>query len=157
MRTVDGISAGGIPADGPSGERLLLWGLRRCAFGCGDPRVVEAAFCDACGCEAGRLAYVGLRAFLVVLTLYGRRRLRLGPPGHAGATADERALLALFAAAEAGAAAELEARLVWLLRSDATVDAGGIAGAVGAVLARTPWPAEADEEPGAAPRRQAPA
>ena len=144
-----------IAAEGPGGERLLLWGLRRCAFGCGDPRVVEAAFCDACGCEAGRLAYVGLRTFLVVLTLYGRRRLRLGPPGHAGATADERALLALFAAAAAGAAAELEARLVWLLRPGATVDAGAIAGAAGAVLGRPPRPAAGEHE--AAPRRRAPA
>lgn len=145
MRTADDIAAGSVAEDGRSGERLLLWGLRRCAFGCGDPRVVEAAFCDACGCEAGRLAYVGLRAFLVLLTLYGRRRLRLGPPGHAGATADERALLALFAAAEAGAAAELEARLAWLLRPDPAVDAGRIAGAVGRMLVCTPWPADGGE------------
>ncbi len=121
-------------ADGTPADRLLLWALRRLAFGCGDPRVVEAALCDRCGAEAGRLAYVGLRSFFVVLTLYGRRRLALGPPGWCGVTHDERALLGLFATAQAGSAAETDARLAWLVRPDPAVDIRRIAEAIAGAL-----------------------
>ena len=117
-----------------SRERLLLWSIRRCALGCGDPRVVEAALTDACGEREGQTAYVALRSLLIVLALHGRRRLALHPPCCPQRTADERSLLGLLTAAADGALAEVEARLAWLVRPTPAIDAVRLLSAAAAVL-----------------------
>jgi len=103
------------------GEQLLLWALRRRAAGqdMPGPGSVETVFCALCGQTGGRKADAALRCMLVLVALYGRRKLTLGPPGWSCVTADERHLLQLFAAAQSDRFQLVALRLEWLLRPGA--------------------------------------
>src|SRR3546814_21068238 len=59
---------------------------------------------------------MAIRSILVLVALYGRRGLRLAPPGWPAITIDEFRLLQLFAAAQRGKGEAVEAHLAWMLR-----------------------------------------
>ena len=56
------IQPGPIPFAFDNGERLLLWSLRRCAFACGDTRVVVHTLRDVVGETGGEVVLVRVRA-----------------------------------------------------------------------------------------------
>lgn len=101
------------------GQRLVLWALRRSARPGDDAGAVERELARLLGPERGRLAHVALRCLLVLLALYGRRRLRLGADGWLDLTSDEVRVLQTLGAAQTGHGAALDAHLDWLIRSEA--------------------------------------
>lgn len=81
-------------------EHFLIWAVRTsvaCSVQC---RTLHREFSHAFGGQESE----GILAFhsIVSLLAKGRRKLRLGRPGHIETTRDEIALLALFAAAQKG-------------------------------------------------------
>jgi hypothetical protein len=74
-------------------------------------------FADACGSD-GPEVYITFCTFLKALGISSRRRLRIAAPGSLAITADERQVLTLLAAAQAGTPALLEAHLRWIARPD---------------------------------------
>ena len=82
------------------GQHLLLWAFRATAMGHADCPTLRKAFHSACaGLEDDAL----MALMIVVRTLgfCGRRKMRLHVPGCRCVSADERTILALFAAARA--------------------------------------------------------
>ena len=104
-----------IPFAFDSGERLLLWSLRRCAFACGDTRVVVHTLRDVVGETGGTRTHIALRRLLHQLARHGRRRLSLGPPCLAQATTHERQILQAIAAAQSAIPGRTSLHLAWLL------------------------------------------
>ncbi len=104
-----------VPPAFENGERLLLWSLRRCAFACGDTRVVVHTLRDAVGENGGTRTHIALRRLLHQLARHGRRQLRLGPPCAAHVTADERQILQAIAAAQWAIPGRAALHLAWLL------------------------------------------
>lgn len=104
-----------MPPAFDNGERLLLWSMRRCAFTCGDTRVVVHALRDAVGETGGTRTHIALRRLLHQLARHGRRQLSLGPPCLSQATADERQILQAVAAAQSAAPDRVLLHLTWLL------------------------------------------
>ncbi len=96
-------------------EHLLVWTWRRIAAGQDGCLLIAREFALACGEDAAEV-YATLRTFLRALACTCRRRLRVGSPGSPSLTGDERQLLTLIAAAQAGGAAHFEAHLRWLAR-----------------------------------------
>ncbi len=94
-------------------EHLLVWSWRRIATGRACCPLMMDEFADACG-EDGPEVFVTLCTFLKGLALAGRRQLVIGAPGCLAVTPDERQVLTLLAAAQAGAPALLEAHLRWI-------------------------------------------
>lgn len=97
------------------GEHLLIWSLRHMAAGRAACPLIVREFADACGAQAEQ-ALAAFAMFFATLARAGRRRLVVAPPGSVGLSTDERLLLAVFAAAQAGAASRLQAHLAWLAR-----------------------------------------
>ncbi len=104
-----------IPFAFDNGERLLLWSLRRCAFACGDTRVVVHTLRDVVGETGGTRTHIALRRLLHQLARHGRRQLSLGPPCQSQATADERQILQAIAAAQSAMPGRTSLHLAWLL------------------------------------------
>ncbi|MFN3585652.1 hypothetical protein [Phenylobacterium sp.] len=115
------------------GERLLIGAIRRLALGTGCPGAV-AQFEFVCG-WTGHEACRTLEVFLQQLALHGRRRLTLSMPGDPAVTADERAMLDVFAFAQAEAYEAMEARLFELLETAPPAPLGAAACVVAQVLA----------------------
>lgn len=99
-------------------EQLLLFSFRMLAYGRGHCPVVKSAFARECGDRAAQ----ALPAFQTALLFVGRegvRKLKARHPGCPEITADEEALLAMFAAAQrsirTGQEHELHSRLEWLM------------------------------------------
>jgi hypothetical protein len=106
-----------IPADIRAltfGEHLVVWGFRAFVIGRGECPVVQRAFEEACA-PMGREALNAYAVFVQQLAYRGRRKIIVARPGCFGLTTDEQLVLALFAAAQAGAHDRLEAHLTWLL------------------------------------------
>ena len=127
-------------------EQLMVWAFRSWAFAHHAARRVERDIARGCGsADAGRVT-VAIRSVLVLVTLYGRRPLRLGPPGWPAVTTDERRLLQLFAAGQAGSTAALQAHLDWLLRPGHGAHPEIAVAHAAAILARSgfdlPWRTE---------------
>jgi hypothetical protein len=148
VTTAPAVEDGAGPAGGvlglSYGEHVLVWSLRRMAAGRAACPLIAREFAGACGAEAERaLAAFGL--FFATLARAGRRRLVVAPPGTIGLSSDERLLLAVFASAQAGAAARLRAHLAWLARADEAPRLETAATIVGMALAlnghRLPLPA----------------
>lgn len=99
------------------GEHLLVWSWRRLAAGRADCAWAEQEFTDACG-EDGPEVFLTFTVFLKALAFSSRRRLAVGTPGCLHLTADERQVLALLAAAQAGSPARLEAHLRWIAEAE---------------------------------------
>ncbi len=121
-------------------ERLLIWATRRVACGTGDVRIVESEFLEDCGRERGATAWIAFRSLLVILAIYGRRPIVLGPPSWPGLTPDETSLLQVFAAAQAGDDVRLSGHLAWLVRSGPGSDPTLLARVVGDALLRAGHP-----------------
>jgi hypothetical protein len=115
------------------GERLLLRALRLLALrnAC---HGLRPHFEFACGC-AGDEAYRALLVFVEQLRVTGRRRIVLSAPPATGVTADERTILAAFAAAQADDYAELDARLFDLTTAPPPASLGGAVCLVAQVFA----------------------
>ncbi len=94
-------------------EHLLVWSWRRIASGRACCPVMMGEFEAAFG-EDGPDAFVTFCTFLKALALAGRRQFVIGAPGCLVVTADERQVLTLLAAAQAGAPPLLEAHLRWI-------------------------------------------
>ncbi len=102
-------------------EHLLVLALRATAMGCGDCPAIRQGFLTACGAEGeqARMAF-----FLLVrqIGVTGRRRLRLHVPGCVCLSADERAIVAVVAAAQdalhTGSEDRLRAHLRWLVEQE---------------------------------------
>jgi hypothetical protein len=115
------------------GERLLLRALRLLALRT-TCHSLKAQFEFACGC-AGDEAYRALMVFVEQLRTTGRRRISLSAPLAPGVTEDERTLLEAFAAAQADAYEELDARLFDLTIAPPPASLGGAACLVAQVFA----------------------
>jgi len=96
-------------------EHLLIWSWRRIATGRVECPVMAKEFTDACGDDAQEV-FATFCTFLKTLGFSSRRRLNMRAPGWPTMTADERRILTLLAAAQAGDCALLEAHLCWLTR-----------------------------------------
>lgn len=96
-------------------EHLLIWSLRRIATGRVECPVMAKEFTDACG-EDGQEVFATFCTFLKALGYASRRRLSLRAPGWPTLSSNERQLLNLLAAAQAGDHALFEANLCWLTR-----------------------------------------
>jgi len=99
-------------------EQLLVWAMRSWAFAHQASRSVERDLVRACGREDGEKLALAVRSVLVMCALYGRRPLRVAPPGWPGVTMDELRLLQLFASAQREADCAARAHLTWLLQPD---------------------------------------
>lgn len=115
------------------GERLLVGAIRRLALGTGCPGAV-AQFEFVCG-WTGQEACRTLEVFLQQLALHGRRRLTVSRPGDPAVTRDERAMLDVFAFAQAEAYDAMDARLSDLLDAVPPASLGAAACIVAQVLA----------------------
>jgi hypothetical protein len=115
-------------------EHLLVWTWRRIAAGRGDCPLIPREFTRACGEDAAEV-FVTFCTFLRALGCASRRLLRVGPPGSATLTRDERQLLSVIAAAQAGDDARGEAHLRWLARAELRHALAIAANALGAALA----------------------
>ncbi len=124
-------------------EQLLVWAMRSWAFAHQASRSVERDLIRACGREDGENAALAVRSVLVMCALYGRRPLRVAPPGWPGVTMDELRLLQLFASAQREVACAMRAHLTWLLQPDhATRPERAVAFAAETLAAhglRLPW------------------
>jgi hypothetical protein len=102
-------------------EHLLVWTLRAIAIGQGDCPRLSQAFEAACGPQ-GSHALMTYFALVRMIGVTGRRRLRLHAPGCLCLSADERAILAVIAAAQdglrTGDTARLKAHLRWLVEGE---------------------------------------
>ena len=115
-------------------EHLLVWTWRRIAAGRGDCPLIPREFARACGEDAAEV-FVTFSTFLRALGCASRRLLRVGAPGSASLTRDERQLLSVIAAAQAGDAVRGEAHLRWLARAALRHALANAANALGAALA----------------------
>jgi hypothetical protein len=103
-------------------EQLIVWTLRTIAVGHGECPMVRRLFRHSFGANADD-AFLGF--FIAVRTLgwCGRRKLRLHVPGCMAVSPDERAIVALFAEAQAsltvGDETEVRAHLARLVDSGA--------------------------------------
>jgi hypothetical protein len=102
-------------------EHLLVWTLRAIAVGHADCPAVRQAFASACG-DAGDQARMGFFLLVRQIGMAGRRRLRLHMPGCVCLSADERAIVAVVAAAQdalrTGQDERLRAHLRWLVEGE---------------------------------------
>lgn len=94
-------------------EHLLVWSWRRIATGRSGCPLMLDQFADVCG-EDGPEVFVTFCTFLKALAVASRRQFSIGAPGCTTVTADERQVLTLLAAAQAGTPALLEAHLRWI-------------------------------------------
>jgi hypothetical protein len=98
-------------------ELLLVWSWRKIVSSRGNCPGIEREFTEWAG-EAGRDMLLTYAAFLKALGHGSRRPLTIGHPGLLGFTRDERQVIALLAAAQAGDDTWLSAHLEWLIRAD---------------------------------------
>jgi hypothetical protein len=94
-------------------ERMLIYGVRRMASGGDRCPATRREFAEALG-PLAEDALAAFRCFFWTLAAFGRRRLAVGFPGAGAVSCDERLLLAVFAAAQAGEAERLSAHLRFL-------------------------------------------
>ena len=87
-------------ADLRYGEHLIVWAFRTFARGRDCP-IVRREFDHGCG-ERAAEAFAAMRVFVQQWAIRGRRTIVLAPPGGLTLARDERTLLGLFAAAQAG-------------------------------------------------------
>lgn len=97
-------------------EHFLIWAVRTsvaCSVQC---RTLHREFSHAFGGQENE----GIVAFhrIVSLLAQGRRKMRLGRPGHIETTIDELNLLALFAAAQTGQKARFLAHARWIMGAE---------------------------------------
>jgi hypothetical protein len=98
-------------------ELLLVWSWRKIVSSRGNCPGIEREFNEWAG-EAGREMLLTYAAFLKALGHGSRRTLSIGHPGLLAFTPDERQVIALLAAAQAGDDVRLSAHLEWLIRAD---------------------------------------
>lgn len=113
----------------------LVVGALRLAAGPDCWPLIGRAFRDAYGPDDGVTAACLFHVLLQGLALGARRKLRLGLPGAATLTPDERAVVQLIAAAQAGDQGLLEAGLLWLVRLRAAGSVARTACALGRLMA----------------------
>lgn len=102
-------------------EHLLVLALRAIAVGHADCPAVRQAFLSACGAN-GDQARMGYFLLVRQIGMAGRRRLKLHLPGCVCLSADERAIVAVVAAAQdalrTGDETRLVAHLRWLVEGE---------------------------------------
>jgi hypothetical protein len=102
-------------------EHLLIRTLRAIAIGHGDCPRLHQAFEAVCGPQGGH-ALMTWFTLVRMIGMTGRRRLRLNAPGCVCLSCDERAMLAVIAAAQdglrTGETARLKAHLRWLVEGE---------------------------------------
>jgi hypothetical protein len=102
-------------------EHLLVRSLRAIAVGHGDCPRLHHAFEPLCGPQGGH-ALMTFFTLVRMIGVTGRRGLRLNAPGCVCLSCDERAMLAVIAAAQdglrTGEIARLEAHLHWLVEGE---------------------------------------
>jgi hypothetical protein len=116
------------------GEHLLVRSWRRIAAERTDCPSVSRAFEHTCGEDAAEVLAT-FCTFLRALAYAGRRLLRVGHPGCASLTRDERQLLTIIAAAQSGDDALFTAHLCWLARVELRPALTIATGALGTALA----------------------
>jgi hypothetical protein len=135
-------------------EHLVVWAWRRMVAGHGDCPVLMREFAAACG-ENGPEVLATLAVFLQILARASRRRLVVGPPVCLALTADERQVLTLLAAAQAGHCAAFDAHLGWLARRETrpalSIGARALANAFADHELELPLPAMPDRRTRAGP------
>lgn len=129
--------AGSADVDGAEDGAALMVRALRLAAGPGCWPLVERMFRDLCGPGQGDGAAAAclFRILLQGLALGARRPLRLGFMGAPELTHDERSLLQVIAAAQAGDAALLDATAIWLARPMAVASVARAVTGFGELLA----------------------
>lgn len=97
-------------------EQFALWSLRRRRACPWDGAVLAEGFFHAFGISGTEEALAAFAAFCEPISRHGRRRLSLNGCRCRALAADERALLNLLAAAQAGERRHVEALALWLCR-----------------------------------------
>ena len=115
------------------GDHLLVWAARRITAGQDEYGAIVREFSQACGADAGEVLAT-LCTFLAALRGASRRDLQFGDPGSMSLTGDERQLLTLIAAVQAGSAAHFEAHLTWLTNAELREELGIAARALATAL-----------------------
>lgn len=134
-------AAASTDVDGPEDGAALVVRALRLAAGPGCWPLVERMFRDVCGSGSrpgqgdGAAAACLFRILLQGLALGARRPLRLGFMGAPELTHDERSLLQVIAAAQAGDTALLDATATWLARPAAAPSVARAAAGFGELLA----------------------
>ena len=145
-------------ADLTDAEQLMVWAFRSWVFAHQASRHVERDLRKGCGREEGERVSVAIRSVLVLIALYGRRPLRLSPPGWPAVTTDEIRLLQMFSAGQRGCAQAVQAHLGWLLRPGHAAHPEIAVAHAAQILARSgfalPWRYERAEPIGARPVRR---
>jgi len=116
--------------------RVLVWTWRKIAAGGSSCPLIAREFAQLFG-EDSPEVLATLCTFLRAVALCSNRRMKVAYAGCLGRTSDERQVLALIAAAQAGNEARLEAHLRWFARSEARLVLRVSAHALGAALERT--------------------
>ena len=116
------------------GEQLVVRSWRRVAAERIDGPLLAREFERACGEDAAEV-FATFCTFLRALACASRRHLRIGHPGCSTLTLDERQLLTVIAAAQAGDETRLEANLRWLARAELRVALAIAVSALGTALA----------------------
>jgi hypothetical protein len=117
-----------------AGVGLLVRALRLAA-GPGCWPLVERVFRDMCGPSSGAAAACLFRILLQGLALGARRPLRLGFVGAPELSHDEKAVMQMIAAAQAGDDHLLEATAIWLARPAAVASVARAASGLAELLA----------------------
>jgi hypothetical protein len=111
-----GDPAKSLCADLGSAERTLIDGVRRMASGRDGCKLTRREFAAVFG-PLTEEALAAFRCFFWTLAAFGRRRLAVRFPGSGAVSLDERLVLAVLAAAQAGEKDRLCAHLCWLVGS----------------------------------------
>jgi len=115
-------------------EHFLIWSIRTSLTCCTQCRTLVREMDRAFG-PLSQAGQCGLHIFLTAMG-QGRRTIRIGRPGHIELTQDEKSIIALFAALQAGDRDRAAAHARWLAGSDDVQDICLAAGALGRLFAR---------------------
>jgi len=118
-------------------EQLVLLSLRRRLEAPEGEGLLRTLFLLACGLSQAEGAMRGLEGLFSTLARHARRELGLHRPACPAVSADERAILGLVEALQAGRQAHAEALARWLVPVSARVQLRRYAALLGEALARS--------------------
>ncbi|HTH96788.1 MAG TPA: hypothetical protein VL574_05180 [Stellaceae bacterium] len=116
------------------GEHLVVWALRRLVARRGLDQLTMMEFKELCGPGAPQVLAT-FQGFLAIAGHASRHPVNVGYPGYVGLTMDERHLVALLSAAQAGETDRFSAHLRFMSRPETREDLGIAANGLAAIFA----------------------